>query len=98
MPQMPVIYKRPQAKTDLIDVWLYIANDSSQNADQYLRKIEQAMQTLSEQPLMGKSRSEIHDGIRSFPIDSHVILYFPLEDGIDIVRVLGGGQDIESYF
>lgn len=98
MPRMPVINKRPQAKSDLIDIWLYIADDSPQNADQYLRKIEQALQTLSEQPLMGKSRNEIYDGIRSFPIDNHVILYFPLKNGIDIVRVLGGGQDIESYF
>lgn len=57
-----------------------------------------SLHTLSEQPLMGKSRNEIHGDIRSFPIDSHIILYFPLENDIDIVRVLGGGQDIESHF
>ncbi|MCH7695380.1 MAG: hypothetical protein IIB73_03660 [Proteobacteria bacterium] len=37
---MPRILKRPLAETDLIDIWLFIAEDSVQNADAYLRRID----------------------------------------------------------
>lgn len=95
---MPHINKRPQAEIDLIDIWLYIAEDSPQNADQYLRRIDKVFNILAEQPLMGKNRNDIESDIRSFPVDDHIIIYFPLDNGIDIVRVLGAAQDIKALF
>ncbi len=50
---MPRILKRPLAETDLIDIWLFIAEDSVQNADAYLRRIDTLLKVLAEQPLMG---------------------------------------------
>ena len=95
---MPRIIKRPLAETDLIDIWLFITEDSVINADAYLRRIEQLFRVLADQPLMGQNRNEIADSIKSFPIESHVIFYYALDDGIDIVRVLHGARDIEAVF
>lgn len=92
---MPRIIKRPLAETDLIGIWLFIAEDSVENADAYLRRIDQLLRVLAEQPLMGHTRNEIADDIKSFPIESHVIYYNALDDGIDIVRVLHGAMDVE---
>jgi toxin ParE1/3/4 len=36
--------------------------------------------------------------LRSHPIGHYLIFYFPLEDGVDIIRVLHGSRDIESLF
>jgi toxin ParE1/3/4 len=36
--------------------------------------------------------------LRSFPVKNYVIFYRPLEDGIEIVRVLHGAQDLPPLF
>nr|WP_148663558.1 type II toxin-antitoxin system RelE/ParE family toxin [Bosea vaviloviae] len=33
--------------------------------------------------------------IRSFPVGNYVLFYRPLADGIELVRVLSGYQDIQ---
>jgi toxin ParE1/3/4 len=49
-------------------------------------------------PKMGVSREELRTDLRSQPVGNCLIFYFPLEDGIDIVRVLHGSRDIENLF
>ena len=73
---MPRILKRPLAETDLIDIWLFIAEDSVQNADAYLRRIDTLLKVLAEQPLMGQTHNKITNNIKSFPVESHVIYYY----------------------
>ena len=44
---------------------------------------------------MGRARPEIPDaGIRSFVAESHVIFYIALLDGMELVRVIHGSQDL----
>ena len=59
------------AKADLLDAWLYIAQDSQISADRVLEDIERGARTLSLQPLMGKARPELDDRIRSWPPQHH---------------------------
>jgi toxin ParE1/3/4 len=35
--------------------------------------------------------------LRSFSVGNYLIFYFPIEGGIDIVRVLQGARDIEGF-
>jgi toxin ParE1/3/4 len=49
---------------------------------------------LSRHPLLGRSRTDLHPGLRSFPFGRYVIFYRPLDDGIEVVRVLHGARDI----
>ncbi|WP_295438439.1 type II toxin-antitoxin system RelE/ParE family toxin [uncultured Thiodictyon sp.] len=37
---MALVLKRPAAESDLDDIWWYIAQDSPQNADRFLDRIE----------------------------------------------------------
>ena len=34
--------------------------------------------------------------IESFPVGNYIIFYLPLSDGIEVVRVLHGRQDIDA--
>jgi len=34
--------------------------------------------------------------LRSFPVGSYIIFYVPVPDGIEIVRVMHGRQDIDA--
>jgi len=48
--------------------------------------------------MMGRARDELASGVRSFPFGRYVVFYAPLDDGIDIVRVLHGSRDIDAIF
>lgn len=51
---------------------------------------------LMENPLAGRERRELRKGLRSFPAGNYVIFYVPLPDGVEIVRVMHGRQDINA--
>jgi toxin ParE1/3/4 len=44
------------AQTDLLEAWLYIAQENQQAADRMLDDIDAQASTLSRQPLMGRAR------------------------------------------
>jgi len=93
---MPRLLKRPEAESDLDEIWWYIAQDSPHNADRFLDRIQERCLALADYPQMGTSREELKAGLRSQPIGNYLIFYFSLEDGVDIVRVIHGSRDIES--
>ena len=92
---MPRILKRPEAQNDLDEIWWFIAQDSPDNADKFLDRIQDNCLTLADFPKMGVSRNEIKNSLRSQTIGNYLIFYFPLEDGIDIIRVILGSRDME---
>ncbi|HEY7494964.1 MAG TPA: type II toxin-antitoxin system RelE/ParE family toxin [Candidatus Tectomicrobia bacterium] len=49
---MPQALKRPQAETDLDDIWWHIAQDNPDAADRVLDMIEERCQTLAQFPLV----------------------------------------------
>jgi toxin ParE1/3/4 len=52
---MPQVLKRPQAETDLDEIWWYIAQDNPDNADRFLDLIEERCQALAQFPHLGVS-------------------------------------------
>lgn len=92
---MPKVLRKPQAEADLIEIWIYIAQDSPTSADKLLDEINEKSQTLAESPFVGKARDELGPNIRSFPIGNYVLFYQPIAEGIEIIRVLHGARDID---
>jgi toxin ParE1/3/4 len=96
---MSEIFKRPLAEADLDEIWDYIEEHSSQEqAENFLRKLYLKLETLARSPSIGRSRDELLPGLRSFPFKNYMIFYFPLANGIEVVRVLYGRRDIERIF
>jgi len=92
---MARVLRRLRAREDLLNIWLYIAGDAGEaRADRYLRRLDDVISLLAQQPLLGRARRNIAEGIRSFAVESHVLLYLVVEDGIDLIRVLHGSQDL----
>lgn len=92
---MGQVFKRPAARSDLVEIWSFIADDNQVAADRFLNTLETKLKTLSTQPQMGRTRPELMAGLRSFPVASYVVFYLPMSDGIDIVRVLHSARDID---
>lgn len=85
------------AESDLLEAWLYIAEDSVAAADQLLDKIETETRTLLMQPEMGRKRDELAVGLRSWPTSTpYLVFYFADQLGITIARVLHHARDAPS--
>ncbi len=83
------------AQTDLLEAWLYIADESQPAADRVLDAIDKEAHTLLHQPLMGRARPELADGVRSWPTSTPYILFYLADDeGITVLRVLHHAQDV----
>lgn len=95
---MPRVLKRPEAENDLDEIWWYIAQDNPHNADKFLDRIQEKLLALAAFPSMGASRADLQAGLRCLPVGNYLIFYFPLADGIDVVRVLHGRMDIERHW
>jgi toxin ParE1/3/4 len=81
---------------DLAAIWDYIAVDNPEAAKQCLRQIDAQFGKLARFPLMGRVRSDLSVGLRSFPIGNYIIFYLPItnQSGVYIVRVIEGHRDI----
>jgi len=96
---MSEIFKRPLAQTDLDAIWDYLEEHSSQEqAADFLRKLYAKLETLAQNPYIGRIRDELLPELRSFPFRNYLIFYCPLTNGIEVVRVLYGRRDIERIF
>ncbi|WP_025032820.1 type II toxin-antitoxin system RelE/ParE family toxin [Bradyrhizobium sp. DOA9] len=88
--------KSPQTEIDLTAIWDYIAADNPRAADALLDHIDATFNMLAETPFAGRERRELRAGLRSFPVGNYLIFYVPTPDGIDVVRVMHGRQDINA--
>ena len=85
------------AQDDLLEAWLFIANDSPASADRILDTIGREADTLSGQPLMGRARRELGKRVRSWPTSTpYILFYLPVQtEGITVLRILHHARDIE---
>lgn len=88
----------PEAEDDLLEIWLYIAEDQPINADRYLDKLQEKAQRLAEFPDLGRDRPELAKGLKSFPVDRYNLYYTLTETKLILVRVLPGDRDITAIF
>ena len=49
-------------------------------------------------PYVGRHREELSPRLRSLPVGNYVIFYRPMEDGIEVARVLHGARDLPPLF
>ncbi len=89
---MGMAKRTAQAEDDLLDIWLYIAQDKPNAADQFLDELEAKFLLLAEQPQLGPARPDIAPGLRYFPVRSYLILYREITEGVEIVRVVHGAR------
>jgi|SRR5882724_974048 len=86
------------ARSDLIEIWEYIASENRPSANRIIREIKARFKTLHKFPELGRRRDELKKGLRSFPVKKYVVFYFVTDDFVKIDRVLHGAQDIDSIF
>lgn len=87
-----------QAKQDLKAIKDYIARDSLDRAETFIKSIAERFQKLADFSGMGHSYEKLVPSLRGFPIGNYIIFYRPTEKGIAIERILSGYRDLDSIF
>ncbi len=95
---MGLIIQSPDARNDLIEIWLYIAQENQAAANSLIASIEEKLNLLSDSPQMGQTRDDLAPLMRSFPVNKYLLFYRPISDGIQLVRVIHGARDIQNIF
>ena len=95
MMRVPVT-RTSRAEEDLIEIWLYVAEENPAAADRLLDKIDARLQQLSAMPLSGPSRDDLVLGARHLVIGNFLAFYRVEEIGVVITRVMYGGLNITS--
>ena len=87
----------PEARNDLFEILDYIANDSIDSALRVHDRFLEIFTLLGENPNIGHLREDLTSRpVRFFPVYSYLVIYLSGTSPVQIVRVLGGAQDIEN--
>ncbi|MEO6847805.1 MAG: type II toxin-antitoxin system RelE/ParE family toxin [Chthoniobacterales bacterium] len=95
---MPCILRTTQSRYDYDEIWDYIAQDNPDAADEMMLLFDKQLLVIATSPDIGKLRLELSPNLRSFPVDNYLIFYHPIENGIELLRVLHGARDIHTKF
>jgi toxin ParE1/3/4 len=97
---MPIVSKRAAAQHDLVEHFVYLAENASLGvADRFLANAEASFNALGQQPSMGAPVNLRHPDLTSMrkwrvkDFDNFLIFHIPRPDGVAIVRVLHSAQD-----
>lgn len=86
-----------RAQADLLEAWLYIAEDNLAAADRVLDTLEHEAKVLLMQPLMGRARPELGSQVRSWPSSTPYLLFYEVDGSeLTVLRVLHHARDIRS--
>jgi toxin ParE1/3/4 len=80
----------------LDEIWLYIAADNLMAADALIDTLVAKSALLTCNTELGRTRPEIHEGLRSFPVGNYILFYRAERGGIELTRVLHGARDIDA--
>jgi toxin ParE1/3/4 len=89
---MVTLKRTAQAEEDLIEIWLYIAQENPDAADRMLDQFENKFSLLAQQPQLEPARPDIAPDLRYFPVGSYLVLYRETPGVVEIVRVVHGAR------
>jgi toxin ParE1/3/4 len=93
-----------QARKDLAEISAFYGEESLEVELRFIDAARKAFEKLSRNPKMGAVREYLDpklEGLRMWPIARFtkvLIFYKPVDDGIEVVRVLHSARDIEALF
>ncbi len=91
---MPRVIVSPAADGDPDEIWHYVADDSELQADRLLQRFRHKLEHLAKWNTLGRPRPEIARNCRSYPFGKYCFFFRPLDDGIEVIRVIHSARDL----
>jgi toxin ParE1/3/4 len=95
MKRLPVM-RTSRAEEDLIEIWLYVAQDNPAAADRLLDRIDDKLRQLSIMPSSGVPRDDLLPGLRHLLIGSFLAFYRSDEMVVTVLRIMHGRRNITA--
>ncbi len=83
---------------DLESISSYFADVNIEAGENFLQGFNKRCKQLVSFPNIGRSYDSLKIGLRGLPLEGYIILYRAIDDGIEIVRVVNGRQDLRLLF
>jgi len=92
---MPTFVLSDEAETDIAGISEYIAKRNVAAAIKMLDLIQEACQTLAENPGLDEVRKGFGvPNCRSFTVNRYVVFFRPNGNGVDVARILDASRDL----
>ena len=89
---------KPRAQRDLDKIWDYTADTwGLDQAEAYIRQIQHSLESLADDPRLGRPCDDIRAGYRKHRTGAHFIFYRIGEGVIDVVRILHQQMDFDQH-
>ncbi len=86
------------ASQDLEEIIDYFYRNNIKAGEDFLQEFNNKCKYLADFPNMGRSYQHIKDYLRGIPLDSYIIFYRVIDNGIEIMHVVSGYRDIKLLF
>lgn len=85
------------ARTDLNEIFEYIARDNPDAAGRVIEKLRDAMRMLARTPEMGHYRRDLaSEPVRFWSVYSYLVIYRSETRPVQVVRVLHASRDVRA--
>lgn len=95
---MSICLISPTASQDLDEIFDYFASRNVEAGERFVTAFEKKCNNLLQFPKMGRSYQDIDPSLRGIPIENYIILYRLIDNGVEIVRIVSGYQNLDYLF
>jgi toxin ParE1/3/4 len=88
----------PAARTDLLEIGAYIADDNPVRAESFVAELVAKACQIAERPRSFPERADISTGLRAAVHGRYLPLFRELDDEVRIVRVVHGARNVQGLF
>lgn len=88
-------------RRDLLDILAYVAEESGSLAvaHGFIAQLRRRCRDLASKPgTLGRARPDLHPELRSIVHKGYVIFFRYVEDRLEVVNILEGHRDVDSWF
>jgi toxin ParE1/3/4 len=93
---MPRIIRSDAAEREVEAIAAYIAQDNLDAALRWIDAVDRRLELVAQFPMVGRSRHEFSQGLRSINLGEYLIFFRPIEGGIEFVHILHGKRQVED--
>lgn len=87
-----------RARRDLAEAWDYIADENLIAANNFLHRVEKAVELLEQMPGIGHSRPDAPSQYRFWTVKPYLLAYRFTSKSLTILRVIHGARDFRKIF
>ncbi|MEM7311728.1 MAG: type II toxin-antitoxin system RelE/ParE family toxin [Planctomycetota bacterium] len=93
---MAIVRLASTAETDIADIYVYLVQQSFDDAEKWLRRLNDILQALAAFPQIGERHHVNDHNYRRLVIGNYAVYYTPDFQGVTVYRILHSARQIDE--